>query len=103
MTDPVEDLDAADENEPGTRYDPAPLLALFDDLTAASERLGVTPRSLMRWRDTGLPYWKADRMAYAAGFHPSELWPTWWDDALAEDDGHEITQQTTLFRLGGAA
>lgn len=27
----------------------------------------------------------ADRIATAAGFHPAEIWPSWWDDALDDE------------------
>lgn len=28
---------------------------------------------------SGLTVWEADRLAIAAGMHPSEIWNSWWD------------------------
>lgn len=79
------------------RFDPAPLIDLFADMSTASQMLGVTPRSLQRWRETGLPWGKADALAVKVGFHPSDLWPDWFDSSLADDDGRPLIDQLALF------
>ena len=42
-----------------------------------AERLGVTARSIHRWRQTGLDENMADRLAIAAGLHPELVWDDW--------------------------
>jgi len=41
-------------------------------------QLGVTARTVWRWRRTGLTDRQADRAAIAAGWHPGAIWDTWW-------------------------
>lgn len=41
-------------------------------------QLGVTPRTVWRWRTAGLTAHQADRAAIAAGWHPGAIWDTWW-------------------------
>lgn len=64
--------------------DPAPLLALVDELDAAAagERLGVCARTVSRWRNGRTriqSMWAADRLACAVGMHPGDLWPGYHD------------------------
>lgn len=47
---------------------------------------GVTSRTIVRWRNEGVPEKHADRLAVAAGFHPAEVWPEWIDRHVAELD-----------------
>lgn len=49
----------------------------------AAEALGVNKRVLLRYRHTGLGPWAADRLAIAAGLHPSVVWGEAWDRAAA--------------------
>lgn len=44
-------------------------------------RLGVTARSVHRYRAEGLSLDAADRLATANGLHPCHLWPEWWEYA----------------------
>lgn len=43
-----------------------------------AERLGVTSRTIFRWKADGIPDVQADRAAIAIGQHPALLWPTDW-------------------------
>ena len=49
--------------------------------TTVAQRLGVTTRTVWRWRSAGLTELQADRAAIAAGLHPGTVWDTWWDTA----------------------
>jgi len=41
---------------------------------------GVTRTTVQKWRATGVfPEVFADRAAIAAGAHPAEIWPDWFD------------------------
>lgn len=58
--------------------DPAPLLALVPGSGADQAlALGVTRRTIVRWRNghAGPPKTDAYRLAHAVGRHPSEIWP----------------------------
>ncbi len=44
-------------------------------------RLGVSARTVWRWRASGLTELQADRVAVAAGLHPGSVWDTWWSTA----------------------
>jgi hypothetical protein len=46
----------------------------------AALRLGVGREAIYRWRHTGLDEGRADKWAFAAGFHPSEVWTDWFHD-----------------------
>lgn len=48
---------------------------------ALAQRLGVSARTVWRWRASGLNPTQADRAAIAAGLHPANIWPNWWDNA----------------------
>lgn len=47
-----------------------------------ADLLGVSVRSLHRWRRTGLTERQADVLAIRAGSHPGELWSDWWYDEV---------------------
>lgn len=56
-------------------------------LTKLAEAIGIRDiRYMRRLLDRGLTDRLADRFATRAGFHPSQLWPTWWADATGEGD-----------------
>ena len=42
--------------------------------------LGTSNTELSRWRRDGMSVVTADRVAVSLGFHPSQLWPSWFDD-----------------------
>lgn len=47
-----------------------------------AQQLGVTRRTVHRWRRTGvIPAHQVDRAAVALGHHPAEIWPTEWNEA----------------------
>jgi hypothetical protein len=54
----------------------------FDfDTHSANElaaRIGVSTRTIQRWKLNGITVWQADRMACALGTHPSLIWADWW-------------------------
>lgn len=49
-----------------------------DSVAAAARRLDVDRTRLYQWRRAGLTVARADVLAIAAGFHPGEVWPEWW-------------------------
>lgn len=62
-------------------FDPAPILDRFAGMSAAeiAELLGVTPRTVSRWRNGGtIEPATADRLACYLGMHPVEMWPHEW-------------------------
>lgn len=44
---------------------------------ALAELLGVTDRTVWRWRQTGLMHSTADEVATRLGLHPLEVWTDW--------------------------
>ena len=49
---------------------------------ALALQLGVTRRTVNRWRSTGrVPADQADTAAVRLGHHPAEIWPTEWNAA----------------------
>ena len=46
-----------------------------------AERLGVSARTVWRWRASGLNPTQADRAAIALGLHPGSVWASWWNNA----------------------
>lgn len=74
------------------RYSFEPIDALFPgshDLTSdgkptLANTIGVATNYISRWRRDGLDTLQADRVAIALGYHPANLWPSWFDDAAAE-------------------
>lgn len=73
----------------GYPFDARRLLTLFDPETPdgiVAEALGVSRRAVNRWRndrDYRLHAYAADRYAIRVGVHPSQVWPEWWQVALA--------------------
>ena len=53
--------------------------------------LGVTRRTIVRWKIIGLDCWTADKAAVRLGLHPCEVWgDAWWDPvAVTFDVLHE--------------
>lgn len=43
-----------------------------------AERLGCSPRTLHRWKNTGVPASQADAAAIGVGSHPANVWPDRW-------------------------
>lgn len=66
------------------RYDFAPLdeLLVNRDISRA---LKISSGYLAQYRSEGLSTLQADRFAIRLGLHPSEIWPSWADDADLED------------------
>lgn len=56
-------------------------------LSAIAEILGVTLEEVRKFRERGLGPFAADRLAIAAGFHPSSVWPA-WDEWKPDDLTH---------------
>lgn len=42
-------------------------------------RLGVSTRTIWRWRHSGLSDAQADHIAVALDYHPAIIWPDWHD------------------------
>lgn len=57
------------------------------------------------WK-TGLTVWEADRIACGLKLHPSEIWPSWFEDGLSEPEvptckrGHELTPENVYLYAG---
>lgn len=47
---------------------------------AIADALGVTKRTVNRYRKSGLSRQKADALACRAGLHPACVWPGWVDE-----------------------
>ena len=46
--------------------------------TDLAELIGVSPRTIIRWRHSGVPDHQADRAAIRVGLHPANIWPAHW-------------------------
>jgi hypothetical protein len=46
--------------------------------------VGVSRRTIIRWRKDGLTVWAADRAAAALAVHPYEIWDGWFAIPLKE-------------------
>jgi len=68
-------------NENSVRWPVAPLWDVAEATSAhhLAELLGVSDRTVVRWLVVGLLDTQADRMAVRLGYHPSMLWPEWFD------------------------
>lgn len=54
--------------------------------TDVAAEVGVHPRTVMRWRHTGLTWDHADKAAIHLGSHPALIWGNeWWALVSAED------------------
>ena len=47
--------------------------------------LKISKQTLASYHANGISTLQADRLAVRVGLHPSEVWPTWYDDAENED------------------
>lgn len=68
------------------RYPIAPLIeamGLTSSETSAGRALGLGGSTWKEYRDRGVTERVADRLAAKAGFHPSVIWPSWYDDETA--------------------
>ncbi len=66
-------------------FEPLVRAAQADGIAALARALGVTPRTVHRWANAGVPAHAADRAAIAIGSHPACLWPRQWSDAIPEE------------------
>jgi hypothetical protein len=70
-----------------TRVDARPLLAVAGGSAAdIAARLGVTQRTVERWKAEGLSERQADNVAVALGLHPFEIWPELLEAELARQE-----------------
>jgi hypothetical protein len=53
-------------------------------LEARCAPLGLSARTVYRWRHTGVPLDSADRAAFAVGHHPAILWGRTYLDAVLD-------------------
>lgn len=65
-----------------TRYPLAPLLD--GPIKTVAQRAHIAPDVLRKYKQRGMTWLQADRVAIALGRHPADVWPTWVDDALAD-------------------
>lgn len=55
-----------------------------------AEHVGVTPRTLHRWREGGgVPLRAADRAATRLGYHPVDIWADWFEFDTAPTNNKE--------------
>lgn len=65
---------------PAPRFPFAPVLEMFPDTRAVlARRLRMDPSTINKYVERGLSVWQADRLAVRLGFHPSALWPDWYE------------------------
>ncbi len=62
------------------RYRPDNLPANVGDIGKVASVLNMEPSNIYRWRQYGLTWFTADRIAVKMGLHPAEIWPQWFDD-----------------------
>lgn len=55
----------------------------LENFTLLSVRLGLSSRTLHRWKNNGVPLRDADDVAIRLGSHPDYIWPNQWH-TLAE-------------------
>ena len=58
-----------------------------------AERLGVSRQTIHRARRFGLNAYTADQYAVAVGYHPSLLWPSWFEDYEDEERDRRRTSE----------
>jgi lambda repressor-like predicted transcriptional regulator len=63
----------------GVRFVAGPLAS--DSWASVAEMLRVPRSTALKWADRGMTSEQADRAACAAGFHPADIWPEWFDQA----------------------
>ncbi len=63
------------------------------------EVLGMSVRSLRRFRSEGVPYLTGDKLAVAAGLHPWHVWgDLWWSDLWIIQDAHVLESQGIMIQ-----
>lgn len=64
-------------------YPLAPLTSALGKPPAGilAARLGVSRRTVCRWKRQGLTECQADQAAVRAGLHPGIVWSEWWSSA----------------------
>lgn len=78
------------------RHAPHPIDPLYTatnstDLQQLARALGISDRWARELKATGLTDEQADRYAIRAGYHPSVLWPHWWNiEPDIDEDDHGI-------------
>jgi hypothetical protein len=80
------DREDAQGRGPAVRYDFGPVDTHRGevDVTELARRVGVSSRTVHRWRHEGLSEVNADRCAAALGMVAYELWPEMMDRAIGE-------------------
>jgi hypothetical protein len=64
------------------RFPLAPLLDIEPNVSELARQTRIHPRQFSRYRETGIPEFKADYIAIMLGRHPVEIWDNWLDDEL---------------------
>lgn len=68
-------VEVIDEN----RYDVSGLIAGFDTIHDAADAFEVDERTIHRWINDGVSWWRADEICGRLQIHPGSVWPEWWD------------------------
>lgn len=51
----------------------------LDCIRATSQTIGISMRTIHRWKIHGIPEDMVDHVAVAFGLHPANIWPDqWW-------------------------
>lgn len=50
----------------------------LENFSLLAARIGRSPRTLHRWKNSGVPLREADTAAIRIGSHPSYVWPQQW-------------------------
>lgn len=67
----------------------APLLAALDCTGPAelARLLDTNHSTIRKWKQRGIAWESADRVAVSAGLHPAAVWPEWLDHSIALNAG----------------
>lgn len=64
------------------RFPLAPLLEIESNISELARQTRIHQRQFARYRETGIPEFKADHIAVMLGRHPLEIWDDWLDPEL---------------------
>lgn len=78
---PLHTDDCAGCHNTASRFGPVPQCLTGEGFARA---LKVSPTTVQKWRQRGIPPMSADRLANALGLHPAEVWgDAWWQEEAA--------------------
>ena len=79
------------------RYDAVPFFARAEatgvSISELARRLRCDRVTLRRYREKGIPEDRADAYAFSLGLMPHDLWPEWFDDAIASEEDDQYRKE----------